>query len=137
MTLLRETAEKFGQSLDNDDFDLAIELISDDCKYVIGSSTLIGPVKICNSYEQNMIDGRNKLDGLEWGKSRIESISNSEFYVHFTDYLTHKKVKYVHRCKQKLTIDTNGKITNIKHVEDKDEQDRLSRFYAEVGLGDA
>ena len=80
------------------------------------------------------MDVRSKLDSLEWGKSRIESISDSEFYVHFTDYLTHKRIKYVHRCKQKLTIDSNGKITSIEHVHDKDEQDRLSRFYAEVGL---
>ena len=134
MTSLRDIAEKFGQSLDNDDFDLARELISDGCKYVIGSSTLIGPVRICQSYEQNMIDGRSKLDDLKWGESKIESISDSEFYVHFIDYLTHKSIKHVHRCKQKLTIDSDGKITGIEHIHDKDEQDRLSKFYAEVGL---
>ena len=82
-----------------------------------------------------MLDGRRKFDGLEWGNSRIESISDSEYFVHFTDYLTHKGVKYVHKCKQRLTIGNDGKIESIEHVDDKDERERLSSFLKEVGLG--
>lgn len=131
---MKEIAERFGQSLDNDEFNSTKELLSPDCKYIIGDETLIGPDDICGSYEQNMIEGRKKLDDLEWGKSRIESISDSEFFVHFTDYLTHKGEQYTHRCKQRLTLHESGKIVLIEHIHDQEEQDKLDEYYRRVGL---
>jgi len=130
---MKEVAEKFGESLDNDEFEITKETLSQHCKYIIGKQILIGPENICNSYEQNMIEGRRKLDKLEWGKSRIELINKSEYFVHFTDFLTHKGINYTHRCKQKLGI-REGKIIQIEHIEDTEEQERLDEFYQKVGL---
>ena len=81
-----------------------------------------------------MIEGRKKLDVLEWGQSVIKQITNTEYYVHFTDHLTHKEKSYTHKCKQKLTIDEDGLITKIEHVHYQEEQDRLDQFYKTVGL---
>jgi hypothetical protein len=131
---MKEIAIQFGQSLDNDDFNQTKKLLSQSCKYIIGDDTLVGPENICQSYEQNMIEGRKKLDVLEWGQSRIETIDNSEFYVHFTDYLTHKGVKYTHRCKQKLRMNEDGLINRIEHIHDQEEQNRLNEYYKRVGL---
>lgn len=131
---MKEIAERFGQSLDNDEFDTTKQLLTADCKYIIGEESLVGPEAICGSYEQNMIEGRKKLDNLEWGKSRIETISDSEFYVHFTDYLTHKGEEYTHRCKQRLTLNENRKIVLIEHIHDQEEQDKLDQYYRGVGL---
>lgn len=124
----------FGTSLDVDDFPTTAMLLSDDCTYDIGNEVLRGPDAICNSYEQNMIAGRKKLDKLEWGKSRIEPLNDNEYYVHFTDYLTHKGKDYTHRCKQKLTINNDSKITHIQHIHDEEEQLRLDDYYRSVGL---
>jgi len=132
--LMEKTALRFGESLDHDNFEETKELLSQNCRYLIGDEILIGANKICLSYEQNMLDGRKKLDNLEWGKSRIESISDSEFYVHFTDYLTHKGKSYTHRCTQKLHVNEDGLIISIEHIQDQDEQDRLDHYYKEVGL---
>lgn len=131
---MKEIARRFGISLDNDQFEETKELLSRDCKYIIGSEVLIGPEKICQSYEQNMIEGRKKLDKLEWGQSRIEPLSDSEFFVHFTDYLSHKGLNHTHRCKQKLSIDDNLKIYKIEHIDDVDEQAKLKEFYKKVRL---
>lgn len=131
---MKEIAIQFGQSLDADAFDVTMKLLSQDCKYVIGEDILIGPKDICQSYEQNMIEGRKKLDELEWGKSNIETINDAEYYVHFTDYLTHKGEKYTHRCKQKLHVNTDGLIDSIVHIHDQEEQDRLNAYYRKVGL---
>ena len=131
---MKEIAKQFGESLDNDDFNTTKELLSQDCKYVIGNDVLYGPDNICQSYEQNMIEGRKKLDTLEWGKSYTESINNSEFYIHFTDFLTHKGKSYTHKCKQKLSINNEGQIVSIEHIHDQEEQDRLNNYYKEVGL---
>ena len=129
-----ESAIIFGNSLDADDFDLTRSVLSADCKYHIGEDVLNGPQSICDSYEQNMIAGRKKLDKLEWGKSHIEEVSKNRYYVHFTDYLTHQSKSYTHRCKQKLTTNDLGKIILIEHIHDQDEQDRLNNFYKSVGL---
>ena len=127
-------ATQFGNSLDQDDFETTKELLSQNCEYTIGSDILIGPTEICNSYEQNMIEGRKKLDKLEWGESQIEKISDNEYYVHFTDYLTHKGIDYTHRCKQKLTINSIGKITKINHIDNPEEAKRLNEYYIKVGI---
>ena len=129
-----EKAVQFGQSLDNDDFEKTATLLSPDCLYQIGGNCLKVPVDIVNSYKTNMIEGKKKMDKLEWGKSRVEPINENEFYVHFTDYLTHKGEEYTHRCKQKISFGENGLIIKIEHVEDKEEQNRLNDYYRQVGI---
>lgn len=129
-----EIATEFGRSLDMDEFEQTKELLSTDCCYDIGDETLIGPERICGSYEQNMIDGRKKLDELEWGKSHIEELGDSSFYVHFTDYLTHKGQKHTHRCKQLLKVNESYKIYSIKHIHNQEEQNKLDNYYRSVGL---
>lgn len=130
---MKEIAELFGRSLDRDDFTITKGLLSSNCKYIIGEEILIGPEDICNSYEQNMIEGKRKFDNLVWGESNIEVINNSEYFVHFTDFLTHKGINYTYRCKQKVIIQ-DGKIMQIEHIENTEEKERLDEFYRKVGL---
>lgn len=130
----KEIAIQFGRSLDNDAFNLTKKLLCQECNYFIGEEILIGPDAICRSYEQNMIEGRNKLDELVWGQSHIETINNSAYYVHFTDYLTHKGKSHTHKCKQLLVINDEGLVASIKHIHNKEEQRKLDDYYREVGL---
>jgi len=131
---MKNIAIKFGTSLDQDDYKTTRQLLSSDCEYIIGSEILIGPQAISDSYEQNMIEGKKKMDKLEWGKSRIEDITESEFFVHFTDYLTHKGESYTHRCKQKVTVNTDNKIIKIEHIDNAEEAEKLKAFYIKVGI---
>lgn len=130
----RKVAIEFGNSLDNDDYSVTKKTLANDCQYHIGQQILFGPDEITKSYEDNMIEGRKKLDKLEWGNCKIVDISESEFFVHFTDYLTHKSRDYIHRCRQKITVGTNNKITKIEHISDPEEQERLINYYKSVGL---
>ncbi len=130
----REIAIEFGNSLDKDDFVTTRSILAKDCKYNIGNEILIGPENIAKSYEDNMIEGRKKLDKLEWGQSQIENINETEFYVHFTDYLTHKNKAYTHKCKQKVVVGADNKITSITHISDIEEQESLNNYYKSVGL---
>lgn len=127
-------ATQFGSSLDSDQYEETAKVIADDCKYIIGEEVLIGPKAICGSYEQNMLEGRAKLDKLVWGKCRIEMIDYDHYFVHFTDYLGHKGEHHTHCCKQKLTISRKGEITKIEHIHDAEEQGKLDAFYRKVGL---
>lgn len=130
----KEKAILFGYFLDKDLYDDTKKLLAEHCEYDIGNEILKGPDAICHSYESNMIAGKKKMDKLEWGQSRIEEINEQEFYVHFTDYLTHQNCNYTHRCKQKLTFGTHHKIIKIQHIHDEDEQNRLNAFYQSVGI---
>lgn len=130
----KQVAIEFGRTLDKDQFELTRKLLSDDCTYFIGEELLVGPDEICNSYEKNMMEGREKLDDLEWGESKVEAVNDKEFVVHFTDYLTHRNKKHVHRCEQILTFNANGLICSIRHVDDAREEKKLNEFYQSVGL---
>lgn len=129
-----ETAKLFGSSLDKDDFNTTKKLLSADCIYDMGNQVLQGAENIVSSYEQNMLAGRSKMDKLEWGQSSIDVINDNEFFVNFTDYLFHKNEQYIHRCKQKLTINKNGKISKIEHILDKAKHQRLQKWYKSVGI---
>lgn len=127
-------AKKFGDSLDQDDFKTTASFLAPNCSYQIGDTELKGPTEIIGSYEQNMLEGRKKLDKLEWGQSIIEQINDMEFIVHFTDYLTHKGKFYIHRCKQKITFNEFNLIIKIEHLDDPIEQNKLNEYYQIVGL---
>ena len=129
-----ENAKLFGHSLDQDDFNTMASLLSEACRYQIGKEELKGPIEIAGSYEQNMIDGRKKLDKLEWGQSTVEKITEKEFYINFTDYLTHKGLSHTHRCTQKICFDDQGLIFQITHLKNEKEKNKLNAFYKKVGL---
>ena len=130
----KEVVLQFGNSLDNDEYDIVRSLLDDNCVYFIGKDQLHGPIDIAKSYEDNMIEGRKKLDNLEWGRCTVEAINVSDYYIHFTDYLTHQSKSFTHRCKQKVTIGKQQKIVAIEHIEDPEAQNRLNKFYKSVGL---
>ncbi len=134
LRLKKEKAILLGYFLDQDDFNHAAQLLGKDCCYQIGTQIIEGPESIVASYRDNMLEGRAKLDGLEWGESRVEDITTDEFYIHYTDYLTHKNQVHTHRCKQKVTVDDQYKISRIEHINDDDEQQALDAFYIKVGL---
>lgn len=131
---MKTTATNFGRSLDKDDFETVKTLLTADCEYFIGDTTLVGKDAIAGSYESNMTEGHNKMDKLEWGKSEIETISETEYYVHFTDYLTHKDETHIHRCKQKVSVNSDNKIFKIVHINNAEEQQNLKAFYKRVGI---
>ena len=64
----------------------------------------------------------------------VESIDNYNFYVHFTDHLGHKGIEHTYRCKQKVMVNSEGMITHIYHLEDKEQRNSLNKFYKKVGL---
>ena len=81
-----------------------------------------------------MIDGRKKLDNLEWGQSTVQIINEKEFYINFTDYLTHNDQKHTHQCTQKIRFDDRGLIIQIIHQDNEKETNELNAFYKKVGL---
>ena len=130
----KKNAIEFGYLLGEDDFKRTESLLSEDCVYLIGDKKLVGPKAICGLYEQNMVAGRKKFDKLVWGEGIVESVSELAFYIHFTDFLTHKGITHVYKCKQKLSFNDAGKIIEIVHMPDEEEEKKAHAFYKKVGL---
>ena len=129
-----KTAVQFGTSLDNDDYKTTLSTLTPDCIYDMGSETLTGAEAIVNSYEQNMLAGRKKMDKLEWGNSYVDQISDSEYIVNFTDYLYHAGEKFTFQCQQRLFINQEQKIYKIEHIHDPNAWQDLQDWYRSVGI---
>ena len=127
-------ATLFGKYLDEDNFEQMQKLLDEDCVYEIAGEILLGPSAISASYENNMLEGRKKLDSLIWGQSEIEPVSENAFLVHFTDYLIHRGLKHTHCCSQKVMVNDHGRIIKIEHLDNPRESEELQNFYRRVGL---
>ncbi len=68
------------------------------------------------------------------GECKIEKLNDHQFFVHFEDFLTNNGLTHTYRCKQKLTLNTAGKIKLIEHHEIPEERAKLNAFYRKVGL---
>lgn len=130
-----EIAQRFGRCLDADDFGAVAELLASDCGYDTGKQTLSGRDQIVAMYEENMREGRAKLDELVWGESRVEVRGERCFDVVFTDSLKHRGLSHTYRCVQRLRFGDDGWIVSIEHVELAGEREGLLAFYEKVGLG--
>ncbi len=129
-----DVAQGFGKALDHDDFASVKGLIRPDCVYTVGESTHTGPDAIAASYEQNMTEGRARLDEVVCGQSVVEAVGENEFLIHFTDHIKHKGKSFIHRCKQKITIGDDLRIVRIEFINDDNEAKRLQDFYEQVGV---
>lgn len=130
----KTTAKLFGRYLDEDNYEAVKALITENCKYEIGAQTIYGKDDIVNLYEENMKEGKKKLDELIWGKSDVKQLNEKEYEVYFSDYLKHKGIEHNYKCKQKLSINDNGLIEQIVHIELANEKELLQAFYKKVGL---
>jgi hypothetical protein len=128
-----QIAEAFGRALNCDDFAALRELLDPECAYAVGQENFEGPEAISESYEFNMLTGREQLDDVVWGESGIEEIGNNEFVVYFTDHLKLNGHSFIHRCRQQIAISEEKFVTRIQHIPDPQELQRLGEFYDRVG----
>lgn len=131
---IQDTAEKFADALDNNDFVLAKSFLSENCTYKIGDKILRGPDEIMNLYEDNMEKARKKLDSLTWGKGYIESVEGNVVSIIFTDYLTHKNLKHIHKIRQLLTFNSDEYIMHIENIELPGETNKLKEYFKQVEI---
>jgi len=127
-------ARKFGEYLDQDDFNNFKSILADNCIYEIGDKILKTKDSISGLYEQNMREGKLKFDELIWGKSEIKKVNEDQFDVYFSDFLKHKGLEHNYKCKQIITIDAENLVTKITHTELPGEKESLQAFYKKVGL---
>ena len=128
------TAKKFGEYLDQDDFENFRTVLAENCNYEIGGQTLTTKDSIAGLYEKNMKEGKVKFDELVWGKSEIKKVSEDQYDVYFSDFLKHKGISHNYKCKQRITINSDNLVERIDHMELPGERESLDAYYSQVGL---
>ena len=129
-----EVARLFGTYLDNDQYDDFRSILAPVCLYEIGGEVLKDKDSIAGLYEKNMKEGKVKFDELQWGKSRVEQVTENKYDVFFSDLLKHKGIPQNYNCKQRVTVNDENLVCEIVHMELPGEKESLMEYYKKVGL---
>lgn len=127
-------AIKFGQTLDNDDFENFKKILDPKCHYEIGCQVLTTNDSIAGLYEKNMKAGKLKFDELRWGEAEVKQVNENDFDVYFSDFLKHQGIAHNYKCKQRITINDQNLVEKIEHIELPGEKEKLTAYYQKVGL---
>lgn len=128
-----DTARRFAQALDREDYAAAMACLAPDCEYAIRGVVHRGPETIVASYRAAGEWGAGKLDGVRYESSvRAEPAGGAT--VTFVDHLEHRGARHTHRCEQRLGFDAAGRIRRIEHVDLPGEREALEGFFARVGI---
>lgn len=128
-----DTARRFAEALDREDYELASTLLAPDARYRIGGETLIGPEAITASYRGNGDWALATLDGVSY-ESRVEPAGPGRAAITFVDHLEHAMRRHTHTCRQVVAVNAEGRIAEIEHQDLPGERERLDAFFRETGV---
>jgi hypothetical protein len=127
------TARRFAEALDREDYGEAAALLAPDARYRIGDRVLAGPEAIVASYRENGEWALAALDGVSY-ESRVEAAGPGRAAITFVDHLEHAMRRHTHTCRQVVTVNPDGRITEIEHQDLPGERERLDAFFLETGV---
>jgi hypothetical protein len=125
---MESTTAQFAKALDQSDFESVIPLLAADCTYTISGSTLSGIEAIIASYQEADEWGKKNLDDVRY-ESKVEGNA-----ITFIDFLSHKGKSHLHQCQQITTMNADGLICHIEHVELRGEREQVDEFFSSVGV---
>ena len=131
--LVLRIAKQFAQSLDNEDYLAAQQLLGPQCSYDMRGSVLTEPSSIIESYKASGEWAARELDSIEY-ESTVERIVNGEAVIAFIDRVQHQGKELVHRCQQIIRLDDTGLIVHIQHEDLPGELAALQTFLRRVGV---
>ncbi len=138
MTLLppdavQRVAAAFAQALDHDDYVGAARWLASDAVYEIGERTLVGSVAILASYADASTWAAHAFDEVRY-ESEIGEADGDSVTVTYTDHLAKGGRRHTHRCRQRLTLNDEGRVSRIVHEEIAGEREALDAFFRATGV---
>ncbi len=125
-------ARLFATALDRCDYDEATRHVGAGCRYQISGQELVGPEAIIASYRESAEWGRRVLDQVVY-ESEVQQ-AGDHVAVLYIDRLTHHGETHVYRCRQRLWLDSAGRIVRIVHEELPGEREKLDAFFVKQGI---
>jgi hypothetical protein len=118
---------ELAEALDAEDYAAARATLGDKCLYEIRGETTIGGDAIIASYRSNGESARRRFDSVAYS-SVVTPIAPGLARIEYTDVITHRGARHVHRCVQKVELDEDGGIARILHIDLPGEIEALERF---------
>lgn len=136
MTLVYRVAA----ALDRDDFVMASGFVHPECVYESPGGRMVGRDAIIDSYRKNAEWARAAFDRIEY-ESSVEPMADGRFRVTYTDRTWHtprttapEPLAHVYQCQQILTVNEDGLITHIEHVEIPGQRQALEAYLTKCGV---
>lgn len=128
-----DTARRFAEALDREDYVAAAALLTPDTRYRIGDDEFVGAEAIVASYRENGEWALATLDAVSY-ESRVEAAGPGRASITFVDHLEHALRRHTHTCRQEIAVGPDGRITGIEHHDLPGERERLDAFFRETGV---
>ncbi len=128
-----EAATALAATLNIENYNVAEMLLTPQCQYKIGETTVSGSVAIIESY---------RLIG-DWVKATFESYSyeskvaadgDDQAIITYRDRIRHGEHRLDHHCQQVVKADQQGRIFEIRHVDLPGEPEKVAAFNAACGV---
>ncbi len=126
-TNVASVARRFAIALDGEDYAAAQALLADACVYVCRGQRYSGPSAIIAAYQSNGSSARDKFDSISY-RSAVSAIDEAHARIRFTDYLGCAGEEFVFECEQIVTVDGNGLIVAIDHIDFEGAREALAKF---------
>ena len=128
---IRTIAERFARALDDGDWDAAASLLHPECRYACRGTLQTGP---------SLLDAYRTTD--EWAKATFESVryesrvevEDGRARIHFRDLMDHGEHHLDFRCQQLVSVDDDGRIIEIEHIDLPGETEKADRFNRACGV---
>ena len=122
--------EKFAQHIDRGEFDLAGEMISDDCIYKAGGTEHQGRRGIIAMYRDLQQSMKPHFDEVIYD-SVVDVIDGETCSVHYFD--EYRKGDRTHRMRtEEILRFKDGMIVNIEQLSNRGEAEAFRKFWQEI-----
>jgi hypothetical protein len=121
--MLKQVAQQFANALDANVFDKAIALLDVNCIYNIKGKEIIDFYRKADAWCKKTLDAY-----------KYESSVDEEGVITFYDHITHSGLKHTHCCKQRITLNNDGLITRIEHIELPNQREAIDKFFEQVSI---
>lgn len=128
-TLMIEHAQQLARALDAEDYDAALALLAPDCVYDLRGTRIRGARAIVESYRKNADAARCRFDRITY-ESTVTETGEMTATIEYVDIVTLASRIHRHRCIQNITMNEDGLVSCIRHVDIKGESEALRRFEA-------
>ena len=124
-----EHALQLAKALDAEDYDAAVEHLAQGCTYEFRGSVIEGADAVIASYRAAEEAGRDRFDAIHY-ESSVSAVGTDAARIDYTDIVTIAGDTHAHRCSQEVSLDNDGLVSRIRHVDLEGEREALQEFEA-------
>ena len=129
----RAIADRFCAALDGGDWPALIALLDPACEYRFRDGVMSGVDEIVASYRKIDDWVRATFDSVRY-ESAVELQPGAAAMISFRDLIDHGDHHLDHRCRQKIEINSEGRICSITHIDLPGEPEKVVQFNKACGV---